>query len=100
MEAKSEFIQKVDATISEFQADIHKSEERKAVIIIASEPLPGKDGSSQTGAALGSETELVLALAGFMRQPTINDLIKKAAALNLAASMGRMFNQKEQEDNK
>ena len=99
MEAKSEFIQKVDATISEFQADIHKSEERKAVIIIASEPLPGKDGSSQTGAALGNETELVLALAGFMRQPTINDLIKKAA-LNLAASMGRMFNQKEQEDNK
>ena len=99
MEAKSEFIQKVDATISEFQADIHKSEERKAVIIIASEPLPGKDGSSQTGAALGNETELVLALAGFMRQPSINDL-KKAADLNLAASMGRMFNQKEQEDNK
>lgn len=98
METKSEFIQKVDATISEFQADIHKSEERKAVIIIASEPLPGKDGSSQTGAAIGNETELVLALAGFMRQPTINDLIRKAMALT--ASMGRMFNQKEQEDNK
>ena len=97
METKSEFIQKVDATISEIQADINKSEERKAVIIIASEPLPGKDGSSQTGVALGNEVEFVLALAGFMRQPAINDLIKKAAALNLAASM---FNQKEQEDNK
>lgn len=35
-----------------------------------------------------------------MRQPAINDLIKKAAALNLAASMEKMFNQKEQEDNK
>lgn len=100
MEAKSEFIQKVDATISEFQADINKSEGRKAVIIIASEPLPGNDGSSQTGAALGNEAELVLALAGFMRQPTIRDLMKKAAALNIAASMGKMFNQKEQEDNK
>lgn len=59
METKSEFIQKVYATISEFQADINKSEERKAVIIIASEPLPGKDGSSQTGAALGNEVELI-----------------------------------------
>lgn len=81
MEAKSEFIQKVDETISEFQADIHKSEERKAVIIIASEPLPGNDGSSQTGAALGNEADLVLALAGFMRQPTIIDLIKKGCGI-------------------
>lgn len=89
MEAKSEFIQKVDATISEFQADIHKSEERKAVIIIASEPLPGKDGSSQTGAALGNETELVLALAGFMRQPTINDLIKKGCGFEFSCINGK-----------
>ena len=77
MEAKSEFIQKVDATISEFQAYINKSEERKAIIIIASEPLLGKAGHSQIAVALGNEAELAWALAGFMRQPSINDLIKK-----------------------
>lgn len=49
MEAKSEFIQKVDATISEFQADIHKSEERKAVIIIASEPYRAKTEAVKPG---------------------------------------------------
>lgn len=89
METKSEFIQKVDATISELQADINKSEERKAVIIIASEPLPGKNGSSQTGAALGNEVELVLALAGFMRQPAINDLIKKGCGIESRCINGK-----------
>ena len=103
METKnnSEFISKVDAFQNEMQEFIEKSDKEHAVIIIASEPDENGKGSHQTGSILGSEKELILAFSGFMRNPQGRELIKKAAALNLAgALMQLMSNEKEQEEEK
>lgn len=105
METKnnSEFMSQVDVFSNEMQKFIEKSDKRQAVIIIASEPNENGDGSRQTGSALGNEAELVFALAGFMRQPTTLDLLKKAAIINAAQSFEKIksaLNFKEQEEEK
>lgn len=105
METKnnSEFISQVDAFSNEMQKFIEKSDKRQAVIILASEPNENGDSSRQTGSAFGNEAELVFALAGFMRQPTTLDLLKKAAIINAAQSFKKIksaLNFKEQEEEK
>lgn len=103
METKnnSEFLSKVNAFQNEAQEFIEKSDKRHAVIVIASEPDENGEGSRQTGSIMGNEEEAVYALAGFMRQPQVRELLKRAAALSMAESlMKSILNAKEQEERK
>lgn len=103
METKnnSEFLSKVNAFQNEAQEFIEKSDKRHAVIVIASKPDENGEGSRQTGSIMGNEEEAVYALAGFMRQPQVRELLKRAAALSMAESlMKSILNAKEQEERK
>lgn len=103
METKnnSEFLSKVNAFQNEAQEFIEKSDKRHAVIVIASEPDENGESSRQTGSIMGNEEEAVYALAGFMRQPQVRELLKLAAALSMAESlMKSILNAKEQEERK
>lgn len=109
METKnnSDFLSKVNAFQEEMQEFIKKSDGKHAVIIIASEPNENGKDSCQTGSTLGNECELVMALSGFMKQPQMRDLLKKAAMLSVIASASRLSeilnptsNENEQEEGK
>ena len=103
METKnnSEFLSKVNAFQNEALEFIEKSDKRHAVIVIASEPDENGEGSRQTVSIMGDEEEAVYALAGFMRQPQVRELLKRAAALSMAESlMKSILNAKEQEERK
>ena len=91
----------VDAFSEEMQKFIEKSDNRHALIIIASEPDENGESSRQTGSIMGNEEEAVYALAGFMRQSQGRELLKRAAALSMAESLIKsMLNVKKQEEEK
>ena len=67
--------------VNEFTEDIRKevkTEERKAIIVIASEQNEEKTGSKQVGVVCGNEFETVIALAGFILKPHGQRLLMKA----------------------
>ena len=99
MESENKFIERVNEVIADFNKEVKTAKGRKAVIVIASEPV--NDGESrQTGAALGNELELVYALAGFIKTPVGRDLLKKAVVINMSSIISDTDNQNEQEENK
>lgn len=109
METKnnSDFISKVDAFSEEMEGLINNSNEKRAVIIIASEPNVDKASSRQTGAAFGNEDELVMAIAGFIKHPQMLTLLKKAAMIaeiaavsDLSDELKKIPNESEQEESK
>ena len=103
METKnnSEFMSQVDAFSGEMQKFIEKSDNRHALIIIASEPDENGESSRQTGSIMGNEEEVVHALVGFIRQPQGRELLKRAASLSMLDSlMKSVLNAKEQEERK
>ena len=103
METKnnSEFMSQVDAFSEEMQKFIEKSDNRHALIIIASEPDENGESSRQTGSIMGNEEEVVHALVGFIRQPQGRELLKRAASLSMLDSlMKSVLNAKEREERK
>lgn len=103
METKnnSEFMSQVDAFSEEMQKFIEKYDKRHALIIIASEPDENGEISRQTGSIMGNEEEVVHALVGFIRQPQVRELLKRAASLSMLDSlMKSVLNAKEREERK
>lgn len=103
METKnnSEFMSQVGAFSEEMHKFIEKSDNRHALIIIASEPDENGESSRQTGSIMGNEEEVVHALVGFIRQPQGRELLKRAASLSMLDSlMKSVLNAKEREERK
>lgn len=103
METKnnSEFMSQVDAFSEEMQKFIEKSDNRHALIIIASESDENGESSRQTGSIMGNKEEVVHTLVGFIRQLQGRELLKRAAFLSMLDSlMKSVLNAKEREERK
>lgn len=99
---KSTFLTKIGEVGADLQKEIENNESKRAAIVIACELDSSQTGSIpiQTGTICGSEEMLVFAMAGFVKNPKIRDILKKALIFNMVKSIAESGDKKEQEENK
>lgn len=100
---KSTFLTKIGEVGADLQKEIENNESKRAAIVIACELDSSQTESIpiiQTGTICGSEEMLVFAMAGFVKNPQIRDILKKALIFNMVKSIAESGDKKEQEGNK